>query len=424
MRFGTSAARIVGVHATLGFAIATSACRGSSSDPPDPTAAVESPQAKVDPAPLTDLPVVPSSPRPPTGPDAGPPPTNLYRDKPVPPDVIAKDPVVVSLVFALRPSDVAGPSKAPEVNVAAIDALRKRVEARFVIDLGGGRMRLVLEGKGHTLPPGAEIRARVDRYGHVLVLPNEESYRVVPPLAFRTVMEERRVDVTPLSPVDVTSPGEGPRRLGTKTRKIDVTTRAARMALDVAKVVDVGESGALLCRTLFDLVGASPSSVPCAPDEVPLHVDVRWANGGTLTIEATSMVRRTDVQASLLATPPVSARFTESPFGGGADTLLAASDLAPLRTGPQDVPSAPPGAPTIADGALVLGNASNELRTVWLDGVPVAYVAPGAWTRVTGLDRGRYTLQWRTYWSDGTPRTETTLVPGTAVFGAGDAGPP
>ena len=101
---------------------------------------------------------------------------------------------------------------------------------------------------GFLLPQGTELRARVDRYGHVLIMPAEDAYRVAEPGALRALLSERRLDVAPVSPVDVVSGGEGQRRLNLRTRRVDLATRAAKATLELSAFRDAGDGGALVCR--------------------------------------------------------------------------------------------------------------------------------------------------------------------------------
>ena len=116
-----------------------------------------------------------------------------------------------------------------------------------------------------------------------------------------------------------------------------------------------------------------------------------------------SLTRRSDLAASQLAAPPAALAFAPSPPPPlNSETMLTRSELAAFRTGPVDVPlsadvdaKAPP-----PDSGLVLVNTSYELRFAWIDGVPVAWIAPGAREQLTALQRGRYVLQWRTFLGD------------------------
>jgi hypothetical protein len=261
----------------------------------------------------------------------------------------------------------------------------------------------------------------------VLLWPGESAYRVLAPGSLRALLGERRIDVAPLAPAEVSSPGEGARRLNVRTRRIDVTTRAASATMEVGAFRDAGEGGALVCRWLLDLMGAAPNAAACASDEVPLHAELRWTTRGQLVFDVTSIQRRLDLQAQDLAAPPSSTAFVQgAPPFVGADTIAARADLAALRSAPLDVP--PPGgkadaAPPSPEAGLVLGNSSDELRVAWIDAVPAAWVAPGARLPLPMLLRGRYTLQWRTFLGDSWDPPETVVVPGTSEVGASDGGP-
>src|SRR5260370_39700098 len=125
----------------------------------------------------------------------------------------------------LRSGAGTGATRAPEVSASAIEGARRRTEARLAMDVSQARARFVLSG-GFVLPQGVELRARVDRYGHLVLWPGEEVYRVAEPGALRAPFGERRLDVAPLSLANVVSTGQGARRLDFRTRRVEVTTRA------------------------------------------------------------------------------------------------------------------------------------------------------------------------------------------------------
>src|SRR5689334_4561410 len=126
----------------------------------------------------------------------------------------------------MRQGDLSGPPHAPEVNVAGLDAARKKTELRLAIELGATRMRVALLGAGWVLPPETELRARSDRYGHVVVWPGGATYRPVAPGALRALIGERRFDVAPVTPAELVTKEDVGKRIGIRTRKVDVATRA------------------------------------------------------------------------------------------------------------------------------------------------------------------------------------------------------
>ncbi len=321
-----------------------------------------------------------------------------------------------TLNAVLRVSDAPAPYKAPEVVSAALDTARKKTEPRLVVDLSQTRARVLLASSGFVLPPETELRSRVDRYGHLVIVPKERAYRVVAPGSMRAVLAERRLDVAPISIADVTSSGEGPKRLSYATRRVEVVNRVAKATFELATLKEAGDGGALVCRLLLDLMAAPPSTPVCAPDEVPLHVEFAWTTKGVFAFDVVALTRRTDLGVADLAAPPLLA-FTSSPFPAQpAESLLTRAEFAALRTGPVDVPTdarekkdaeAPP-----LEGGLVVSNASDVLRFVWLDGAPVAWVLPRRREHLQGLHKGRYSVAWRTFLGDTFDSAQTINVPG------------
>lgn len=400
-------------------------CKGASFDPPD---AATSPQARAEPAPLASVPPVASAPSlAGIGPDARPPPEPLLADQPVAPDVVGemvresggkdtRETGGYALVAVVRSGEGPAAPKAPEVNVGAIDSARRKTEARVAIEMGSTRARFVFSG-GFVVPSGTELRARVDRYGHVLLWPGEATYRIAEEGSLRALLGERRLDVAPQSIADIRPSPEGGRRLGMHTRRVDVSTRAAKAVFELATLRDAGDGGALVCRLLLELMSALPSSSLCGIDEVPLHAELRWATTGALSFDVTSVVRRSEFEPGALGAPPASLAFVAAPPPfSPAELLVSKGDLAAFRTAPVDVAL---GAPRDAqlplpEAGLYLVNASDELRVVWLDGVAVAWVAPGARLGLPMLVRGRYALGWRTFLGDGRDAPEMIVAPGVS----------
>ncbi len=402
-------------------------CRSGSGAPGDPLDAPASPQASAVPAPLATLPTTAATPSAPivASPDAAPPPVPLRPDAPAPADTLARDVAGYTLRAVLRPADPQAPSHAPEVSTAGLDAARKRTDAHLLIDLAPFRARFVVEGRGFVLPEGTEIRARADRYGHLLLLPNEPSYRVAASGSLRALLGERRLDVAPVASPDVTGSSEGARRLGYRTRKVDVVSRAGRATFELARVADAGEGGPLVCRFLLDLMSAPPSTPLCAADEVPLHAELHWATHGSIAFEAVSIVRRLDLGPSQLAAPPPTLTYAPGALPPlASDVLLSPQELGALHTGPGETGrERDPVHDKDPRGTLTLVNSGDELSFVWLDGVPVAWVAPGARGEVQNLYRGRYALEWRTFLGDVLEPARQIAVPGTSDSSVVDAGP-
>jgi hypothetical protein len=418
--------------------VALASCK---SVPAEGSGAAPSPQATAEPAVLANPPLAATTSAPEL--DAGRAPEPLRGDQGLPPDIprepsvreggareSARDPrgpQGYTMQATIRTGEGPAAPRAAEVNVGVIDAAKRRSEAKVSIAFSQGRARFVLQSGAFVLPVSTELRSRADRYGHLLLLPGEDVYRVVEPGSLRALLGERRLDVAPLSPAEVTPGGESARRLNLKTRRVEVSTRAAKAVLEIATVHDAGDGGPLVCRFLLDLMSAPPPIAVCTTDEVPLHAELRWTTQGSLSFDATSLARAQDLAPQDMAAPPASVSFTASaPPTSPAELLVQRAELAAFRTAPVDVQpgvGAAGGHPP-PEAGLALSNATDELRVVWVDGVPVAWVGPGERMLLPGLVRGRYTLQWRTMLGDAWDPGTLVTSPGLSeVGGTRSAGP-
>lgn len=364
--------------------------------------------------------------------DAGPPPPPI----PLPPDApmpveapSSRELPGLTLEAIWRWRDVPAPPKAPEVSQEGIKSAQKLTALSWKIDLAeGGRMRIQFTSRSLPLPAGAEIRARADRYGAIILWPSSTDYRVVAPGALRTVIGERRVDVTPLA-VGTARPagtartaGEG-RRLGAAVRKLDLTASLGALRLDLGKVTEAGEGGALLCRVLVEVLGVDPRSPECQAGEVPLHAAFTWQEGGGVAFEVTSITRRSDLASSDFLMPPPGARYAPAglPAAPGG-VFLTRDELAAFRVTPlQLAPVNDPGAP--GEGFIAV-NQSNTLYYLLVDGVPVVAVPPASERYVIGPPRGRYAVQWRTFLGEAIEPPKIVEMPARLVHGLADGGVP
>ena len=411
------------------------ACKGVAVDPPD---AAQSPQASAEPTPLANVAAAANAAANATALlDGGAVPQPMRADRELTPDVpretsrdlLAKDstrdPKELSgyeIDLVLHAGEGPPAAKGPEVNALAIEAARRKTEARITVEASQSRARFVFSG-GFVVPAGTELRARADHYGHLLFWPGEQSYRVVEPGALRALLGERRLDVAPQSPVAVLQAGDGARRLNVRTRRVELATRAGKATLELGAVRDGGDGGGLVCRFIVDLMGGAPAGSPCGSDELPLHAEIRWSTQGTLVIDAVAVSRRTDLAVPDLAAPPPSTWFAMGPPPGSeGDVLLPRTDLAAFHTAPVDVPPAPAadgGAPPPESG-LFLVNFGDVPRFAWIDGVAAAWVAPGGRVMLPSLLRGRYVYQWRTALGDGWEPPQTVTAPGRVELASPD----
>jgi hypothetical protein len=361
-------------------------------------------------------------------PDGGAPPPEPFRaDGPVASEAPgSKDLAGVSLDGAVRWRDVPAAPKAPEVSADGLkEALKLTALAVHVDVTESGRLRMELGSRALPLPGRTELRARSDRYGHLLLWPNATDYRVIPAGALRTLLGERRVDVMPLVAGQVRSAGEA-KRLGVTVRKVDVTAPLGTLRLDLGKVTEAGEGGPLLCRTFVEMLSVDPKSPVCQPGEVPLFASFAWQEGGGIAWEATALNRRTDFSPADFVVPPAGARHAPAslPIAPGG-VFLSKDEIAAFRTGPANLPG--PADPAAPGEGFVAVNQTDMLLYLLLDGVPVAIVPPLADKYVIGTVRGRYVVQWRTFLGEKVFPPAQVEMPARFTIGsasAADAGAP
>ncbi|HKQ71240.1 MAG TPA: hypothetical protein VJT73_17975, partial [Polyangiaceae bacterium] len=325
--------------------------------------------------------------------------------------------VGLTLESEWRYPDLVAPPKWPETNGSGIDAARKITAPRMAIDLASaGRMRIIFDSRSLPLEQNAEIRARTDRYGHVLVWPSGSQYRVLPPGAVRTLFGERRVDAIPLVRPQSSGKSDGARRAGYATKKWELTTRTGKLVLEQAKIPGAGEGGPLLCRLLAEIVAVDPSAAPCQADEVPLRAQYSWPQGGSIVFETNQVHEKSEYSSSTLLVPPLGGTFMPTGLPPHPiDTFLSKDELAAFRQKPLETTGTP--APSAPGEGLSLFNGTDVLRYAFLDSVPVAAVLPGKEVRVSGPLRGRYLVQWRTFLGDAVEPAATLELPARASLG-------
>lgn len=359
-----------------------------------------------------------------TLPDAGAPgPIPLPSDKALPvesPMHRELSGVVMEAAFRFR--DVPQPLKASEVAIEGIRAAQKLTSLTWRIDLAEvGRMRVQFTSRAFPLPEGSELRAQRDFYGALLLWPDLTVYRLVPAGALRTLLGERRVDVTPLSSGSSRPVGEG-RRLGFSVRKVEISASLGVMELELGKVPEAGEGGPLLCRALLEILGVDPRSPECVAGEVPLSASYAWQGGGGIRFEITSVSRRTDLAPSDLLMPPPGPSYAASglPTTPG-NTFLTRDELAAFRTEPlPSPPSADPGAP---HEGLFAVNQTEMLAYLLVDGVPVVAVPPVSERYVLGPPRGVYVIQWRTFLGESIAPPQIVELPARLVHSRSSGAP-
>jgi hypothetical protein len=299
--------------------------------------------------------------------------------------------------------------RSPEGNVEALNKARDKTAFELTADVSSlGRLRLNLASRAYPLPQGAELRARDDRYGHILVWPNGSTYTTLAPGTLRAALSEARLDVTSLSDPNVVPAGTG-NLFGATTQKQRLETSIGRLELEQATLPVTGAGGQLLCRLLLELVAVSPESPLCHAEALPVRADYTWATGARFELEVTKLTKRAELPLEALAVPPsgADARRGELP-GSPFVALIEERELGEFRTRALPPPEKPePGAPKVG---LAFQNRGDGPRYLLIDGVPVVWLRPDAEWLVTGLKQGRYTVQARDFFgAESTPARSVEL---------------
>ncbi|KYF61220.1 hypothetical protein [Sorangium cellulosum] len=347
-------------------------------------------------------------------------PLPLAPAAPLPEDTLApRELPGVALEAAFRWRDVPQPPKAPQLAAAGLQAAQAVTDLTWKIELAEtGRMRVQFTSRALPLPSGSELRARHDVHGEVLLWPGLTQYRVLPPGALRTLLGERRIDVTPLSTGSARPIGEG-KRLDVDVRKVEMHASLGALYLELGRIPEAGEGGPLLCRALLEILGVDPKSPECVAGEVPLHASYAWQGGGGVGFEVTSVARRTDLVSTDMLMPPPSAAYAAAglPSAQGG-VFLSRDELAAIRTEPLPLPaSVDPGAP--GEGFVAV-NQTDALLYLLVDGIPAVAVPPMSERYVSGPQRGLYVVQWRTFLGESIEPPQTVEMPARLVRSAAD----
>jgi hypothetical protein len=315
------------------------------------------------------------------------------------------------------------PHGGAEVAKEGIAAARDRTALTVAVDVSPiGRMRWVFVGRAFPLPANTELRARDDRYGHLLVWPDRRQYRVLPAGTMRAVLSERRPDTTPLAPGTVREQEPGS-ALGFETTRVQIESQLGTFLLEQAPVPGAGAGAPLLCRLLVELVGVEPSSPACTDGQLPLRAEYQWPDGGKLGFMVTTLLRGQELQLDDLLAPPPDAGFRPDGLPPQASgVLLSEEQLARFRTRAVEATAEPDGG--APEQGVLAANQSDLLQYLLLDGVPVSWVEPRTEQHVVGPRAGRYVVSWRDFLGLSVEPPRPVDVPCRVVVGEQvDAGP-
>jgi len=330
----------------------------------------------------------------------------------------------LTLTARLRFLDLVAVPRVPEQNTDGVQRGRDAAGFEIVVDLAGGRMRLVFASRAFALPAGSELHSRDDLYGHTLLWPNRTTYTVIAPGALRSVLAQQRADVVPLTRARMNALPAGS-QFGIATERAELSTPTGKLELEQARGTSptpspaggIWASGVSLCQFLVELVGASPSSSACRVDLVPVRAMYTWPNGEHFAFDVSRLMRRNDIDAAALAMPPAGAEFRQSELPSPPPTaLLSDSELSEFRLRPAArTEKADPNAPKTG---LWVANHSESLRYISVDGAPVARLPPGAEQLLLGLRPGKYQVTARDFFGGEDTVSKSVEVP--ARFSLGD----
>jgi hypothetical protein len=383
------------------------ACESRTTGAVDAGADEPSPNASILPAPLATAPertatgaatgadaAVPSDAG--TDAEAGEP-ERLREDRWLPEDSAElRETAGIKLKARFRWPDVPAAPRPPEANAEALDRARGASTFDVGIELGAGRLRLRLASDRFLLPEGTELRARSDRFGHVLLFPDGSRYVTVQAGALRAVLNEHRTDAVELTYAAASPIGNG-RPFGLTSEKAAFVTPLGRLELEQARVSGSLDDGVTLCRLLLELAGAAPESSACGSELVPVRADYVFASGGRLLFETMAFERVTEMDPAALRVPPSGAehRIGELPEVR-SPLLFGSGQTRAFRNRPTARVEAKDG---VREG-LLLVNADDLPKYVLVDGVPVVRLPPGGAGVVVDLLPGSYAVSSRSFLSD------------------------
>jgi hypothetical protein len=307
----------------------------------------------------------------------------------------------------------------PEADPQALAEANNSVHADINIELHpSGRMRWEWTGSLFPLPSGSELRARTSNYGHVLVWPGEAKYRILAPGALRAVLEEHRADATPLVLGSLRQLPAG-KRLGRSTVVSEVSTAHGVLTLQQAELEEPTRAASLVCRTLVELISASPASSVCAEDRLPLFAEIKLTDGGVSTFEVTQLPHKSEVVTRLPILPT-----------GSVFQAAGLPEASPLLIDPAQqrrLHSRDRGDAQSAQRGLTLINSNPVVAYLNLDRVPVSMLEPFATAHLGDLRPGRYRATWHSFFGAVLRGPELVDVPGrmdSKVDKGADAGAP
>lgn len=317
-----------------------------------------------------------------------------------------------------KAGDLPAPAGSAETSVEGLEEARDKTRLRMRIFVAQmGRLNVTFLGQGFPWPSGTAIRARADRYGQLLVWPDQKTYRNVVPGALRALFADRRLDLGPLFvPKQSTTPPS--HWLGLPTVRSLMTTPVAEIQLDQAIVPGSGLGAALLCRLLVELAGVEPDNLLCQSELLPLHAQITNAPGGKLAFAVTAIGKKQELEPAALLVPPLDASVQTSGLPGFERGSIDRGLLSGLRL--RAAPANPPAsrAANAPRMGLVAKNNTQSLRALLVDGVTVAWLPAGAELSLPELQNGTYSIAWRDFFGTAIESSRAVVLPARVTVGS------
>ncbi len=290
--------------------------------------------------------------------------------------------------------------------------LRNKTKWSLRIDLiASGRMRVTLASRGFAFDKGTQIRSRVDLLGHVLVWPDENQYRVLPPGTLRSLFEEGLVDVGPALSANFKPAGTG-RWLDWDTERVTGSNSFGHLIMDQATLAAAGVSGRLLCRWLVEFISADPMSSACQNDTVPVRAQFEFSGGGKAEFAVSQASKKQEYNAPNIAVPPAGAAANshDVPRASASSNVILAEhrNHVPLRN--LTVP------PVTVTG-LIASNHTLGLRALLVDGITAAWLMPAEERAMPELLPGNYFVAWRDFLGVSVEAPKTVTLPARISVG-------
>ncbi len=270
-----------------------------------------------------------------------------------------------------------------EEEEAEVASARVRRNLQVTAELDG-TTAVVMTGGAFPVPQGSQLLARPDHLGHLLLWPDQATYRVLPPGSLPALLRERRVDVAPLVTPKVEKDEQTrERRFGGKVQRAVLNTERGTITLDRIEIADAPQAGAPLCRLIMEIAAAQALPKVCGAPWLPVRALYELNEEGKLEFVVDKLKIVTDAPSSV-EVPPPRARFSSRELPALQPSFLRGAELAALTRNDES-------------GTLTVINREEVGAFVLLDNTPVGFVPPKGRSHIAGISKGGYEVALRDF---------------------------